>query len=176
MVGAGASAYHDDFYGSGVMEGGAFWVNYYPRVGPDLLRGFGLALEGRDISMNPTSTQPSNLREDTASGGAVYSYSSSRLYRFRPYVEFMWGHASIDFHVGVPHYNHDTRSYRSGAGGFEYRAWRNVWLRGEYEEQFWQRMFENPANYTHSGIKMRPRGASLGVSYSFFNGHHMHTK
>jgi hypothetical protein len=167
FLGAGASAYHDDFDGAGHMEGGAFWFDAYPNRGPAFLHGLGFELEGRDISMGPPPSQPSNLREDTAGGGAIYSWR--RFHSFNPYGKFMWEHASIDFHVGVPNYNHDTRSLYEGGAGFDLRLVRNVWLRAGFEEQFWQHLFGSGP----LAMDIRPRGVTLGVSYSF---NHVHLK
>jgi len=174
LVGAGASAYHDDYFSGGHMEGGTFWVDFYPNRGPAILHGVGLELEGRDISIGPQANQPTNLREDTGGGGAIYSYRHFR--KFVPYGKFMWEHASIDFHTSNPNYNHDTRSLYAGGLGVDCYVWHNVWFRAGFEEQIWERLFESHTNPSGTGIGMKPRGVTIGLSYSLFNHQHLHSK
>jgi len=181
FVGAGASAYHDDYSGQptsnvsgkGHMEGGTVWLDFYPDRGPAILHGLALEIEGRDISIGPGPTQPNNLREDTGGGGVIYSWR--HFPKIVPYGKFMWEHASIDFHSAVLHYNHDTRSLHEGGGGADFYLSHNVWLRAGFEEQVWQRLFETHANPTTTGIGMKPRGVTIGVSYSFIHHRHLHT-
>jgi len=174
FVGAGASGYHDDWQGGGIMEGGTVWIDFYPERGPVLLRGLGLEIEGRDISIGPGPTQPNNLREDTAGGGAIYSWR--HFHKFVPYGKYMWGHASIDFHTTVPTYNHDTRSLQEGGLGADFYLWHNVWMRAGFEEQFWERLFQSKTNPTQiPGIELKPRGVTVGFSYSFINHRHLRT-
>ena len=59
-TGLGWGVYHDDFEGAGIMEGPTLWFDIYPNKGPNLLKGFGLDLEARDISFGRPPTAPSN--------------------------------------------------------------------------------------------------------------------
>jgi len=177
FVGAGASGYDPDFLVPGHMEGGAIWIDFYPDRGPALLHGLGLEIEGRDISISPPA-QFKNLREDTGGGGAIYSWR--HFHRVVPYGKFMWEHASIDFPTsGVrpdgSTYSHDTRSLHEGGVGADIYLFHNVWMRAGVEEQIWQRLFENPANPNTTGIGMKPRGVTIGFSYSFINHRHLRT-
>ena len=54
-TGLGWGVYHDDFEGAGIMEGPTLWFDIYPNKGPNLLKGFGLDLEGRDIKLWPSA-------------------------------------------------------------------------------------------------------------------------
>jgi opacity protein-like surface antigen len=164
-VGVGVSGYQDGYYGSGIMEGPTVWIDIYPNHGPNFIHGLGLEIEGRDLSFGRPSTQPSNFREDTGGGGAIYSWRHFR--DFSPYGKFLWEQASIDFHTSDPTYNHDNRSLYAAGAGFEYRIWRDVSVRAEYEEQVWQRLFENHALPYANGLQLKPRGITIGASYSF---------
>jgi len=169
-AGLGYSAYHDDFEGPGIMEGPTLWFDIYPNRGPNLLKGFGLDLEARDISFGRPPTQPSNLREDTTGGGVIYSWRHFR--NFNPYGKFDRGVGDIDFHIGSPHYNHDTKLFNAYGAGFEYRIVKHLSVRAGYEEQVWQRLFQESANSTTTGFVLKPRGVTVGAFYEF---HHIHT-
>lgn len=169
FLGAGGSAWHDDFGaagwdGSGIMEGPTAWFDYFPNSGPDHFHGLGLEIEGREIvyKLQPYAPvyQPSNIREDTIGGGAIYRWH--HFHRFVPYGKFLYGIASIDFDVGVPNYHHDTRTYMEGGAGLEMRLTKHLWVRAGYEEQLWQRLFGGA-----DAINLRPRGATLGFEWSF---------
>lgn len=169
-VGAGVSGYNDGYnspgsarYAPGVMEGAALWFEVYLNRGPAFLQGLGIEAEARDIEFGRPGDQPSNLREDTAGGGAIYSW---RHYRhITPYGKFLYEHGSIDFR-GVPGYNHDDRDLRAFGGGIEYRVRGNLSVRGDYEHQSWERIFENHMITPSTWLALKPRGVTIGVSYS----------
>jgi Outer membrane protein beta-barrel domain len=163
-VGAGASGYHTDFFGAGTMYGTTAWVDVYPNRGPRLLQGLGLALEGRDLVINPPASQPT-LREDTGGGGAIYSWRHFK--NFTPFGKYLYEQGSVDFNLGVSYYKHDDRSLNAFDGGFDYRITRHISVRADYEEQFWQRLFVNHAISTANGLAMRPRGVTVGAVYEF---------
>jgi opacity protein-like surface antigen len=161
-VGAGFS-YFDPDWESGQIYGGALWIDYTPNRVPLFLRGLGVEIEARDISLGQSSSQPSNLREDTAGGGLIYTW---RHYpRFHPYLKALGEYASIDFHSGNPDYNHDSRTIAVVGAGLEYRVLRRVWVRGDYEYQYW------PDFFSHT--KAQPNGVTIGASYHF-NTPHFH--
>jgi opacity protein-like surface antigen len=178
-IGAGVSVFHDDYSGptptggaysgAGLMEGPTVWLDIYPNCGPNFIHGLGLEVEGRDLSFGRPSTQPSNFREDTGGGGAIYSWRHFR--DFSPYGKFLWEQASIDFHTSDPNYNHDNRSLFAAGAGFEYLIWRDVSVRAEYEEQVWQRLFEDHSLPYANGLQLKPRGITIGASYAFKHVH-----
>ncbi len=142
------------------MEGVSAWVDWNFYRAPSLLRGLGIEAEGRDIDFGrPSSLEafPSKMRQSTALGGAIYTV---RHYRnFHPYAKFLMGIGSINFPAMGTNYTHDTRTVSAPGGGVEYRVYRNVWLRGDYEYQFWPKLFW-PNSLT-------PNGFTLGASYDF---------
>lgn len=154
-VGVGLSNYAVD-EGHGRMYGGTFWVDWLPGFLPSSLHGLGLEVEARDISLNRSSSQP-NAREDTAQGGPIYEWL--HYDNFHPYAKFLYGQGSIDF-IGSSTYAHDTRSFWALGGGFEYRLYRQLWLRADYEHQRWQPLLG-------SNFIFKPQGFTVGVAYDF---------
>ncbi len=149
-VGVGYSSYATDW--SGRLEGPTLWVDWKLDRGPAFIHGLGLEMEARDLNYGRSVPK---LRMDTLSGGAVYTFP--HLHRFNPYVKFLIGYGSIDFEVAQPNYSHDTRTVYTPAGGLDYRVFRNVIVRGNYDYQFWPDLFNHHA--------LNPTGLTVGVSY-----------
>ena len=156
-IGIGYSNYYTDW--SGRIAGPTLWADWNFNHGPSFLRGFGIEVEARDLNFERTGSVP-QLRLDTAEGGAIYTFRHFR--NFHPYGKFLMGFGSIDFNVNSPGYSHDTRTVYAPGGGIEYRVWRGVWLRGDYEYQFWTDLFHHHA--------LNPNGFTIGPSYEFGRG------
>lgn len=154
-IGAAFSSYDVD-WGRGRMSGATVWADYTPSWIPARLRGLGLEAEARDISFGHSSSQPSNFREDTVGGGGIYTWRHFR--NFRPYGKFIASYGVIDFHLNNSTYSHDSRTVASAGFGFEYRAFRNVWFRADYEYQDWPHLFNQ---------SLDPQGFTFGASYHF---------
>jgi opacity protein-like surface antigen len=155
VVGVGFSNFNTDW--NGRLSGATFWADWNFNKRPSFLQGFGIEVEGRDLNYGRSSGAPKNLRQDTLEGGVIYTW---RHYRnFHPYGKFIAGLGSIDFQHIRPTYSHDTRAVWAPGGGVEYRAWQNVWVRGDYEYQFWPDFFSYHA--------LNPNGVTIGVSYDF---------
>ena len=156
-VGAGFSDYSSDW--SGRYAGGALWADWNPNLGPSLLHGLGIEIEARDLSFGQTKDK--YLRLDTIGGGAIYTVRHYR--KIHPYGKFLMSYASFDFNpynLGKPdQYSHDTRTDYAPGGGVEYHAWRDVWVRADYEYQFFVDFFNHHA--------MNPNGFTIGASYEF---------
>lgn len=147
-AGVGYSYFAADW--SGYEAGPVIWADWNPVS----FRGFGLEAEARDLNYGRTGDAP-NLREDTIGGGPIYRIRHFRNVHF--YGKFLVSFGSIDFPGTTK--RHETRTvYAPGAGG-EFRIWRNVWVRGDYEWQYWPQL--GHGNY------LNPKGASLGVTYDF---------
>ena len=159
-VGMGLSGFSPDF-GSGLLMGGTLWIDYTPARVPQILQGIGIEAEGRDLSLNRSSSQPPNLREDVASGGVIYFWRGND--KVRPFAKALFGLGNIDYELGNSVRRHDTRTVTSLGGGLEYRAFQNIWVRGDYEYQFWPDFWKNA---TPAG-QLTPQGFSIGVSYDF---------
>ena len=155
VVGAGFSDFSIDWGPGRRMEGISAWVDWYPNRMPTVLNGLGIEAAGHDISYGlPAGI--SKMRQDTGEVGPIYAWNHYR--NFRPYVKYLLGIGSIDFPPTGP-YSHDTFLVFSPGAGVEYRAWRHVWIRGDYEYQYWHQTF-GPHD-------LDPNGFTIGASYDF---------
>lgn len=170
-IGAGLSGYNPD-WGHGHLLGGTLWVDYsLPRM-PSLLHGLSIEGEARDLNYGRSSSQPENLRQDIVQGGLKYSWP--RFLNFRPYGKFSEGYGNTDYECTTlaqcettdnMRY-HDSRTIFSGGGGLEYRVSRHVWVRADYEYQFWPNFFKHLVVGTPVGW-MNPQGFTIGAMYDF---------
>jgi hypothetical protein len=150
----------------GNLLGPAAWLDFtFPHM-PHRLYGLGIEAEGRHLSWDNSGTDPL-LRENTGAGGPIYMW---RHYRnFHPYGKFLIGYGGIDFqgyYVGCTlDCNHDSDIFYDPGGGAEYRIRGDLWVRGDYEAEFWTN-FGQPANKT-----VYPRGFTVGVAYDLRNLH-----
>jgi hypothetical protein len=155
VVGAGFSDFSIDWGPGRRMEGISAWVDWYPNRMPTVLNGLGIEAAGHDINYGlPAGI--SKMRQDTGEVGPIYAWNHYR--NFRPYVKYLLGIGSIDFPPTGP-YSHDTFLVFSPGAGVEYRAWRHVWIRGDYEYQYWHQTF-GPHD-------LDPNGFTIGASYDF---------
>jgi opacity protein-like surface antigen len=160
-AGLGLSSFSPDWL-SGRLMGGTLWIDYNPTWVPQRLYGIGLEVEGRDLRFNRSSSQPSDLREDTAGGGVIYTW---RRYRqIRPYGKFLMGLGNVDYLTGKGARYNTGRTVTFAGGGLEYDAFRRFWVRADYEYQWWPDFFN--VNTPNPG-KLDPQGITVGVSYHF---------
>jgi opacity protein-like surface antigen len=153
VIGAGYSNYQTDW--SGNLSGATLWIDWTASRVPNSLQGIGLEVEGRDLNFDRTGDNP-KLRMDTAKGGPIYHWH--HFTRFQPYVKFTLGFGSIDFsNKPGDFYTHDTRTIYAPGGGGDYRLWRNVWLRADYEYEAWPDMYDHKI--------LDPQGFTIGATY-----------
>ena len=155
VIGAGFSDFSLDWGPGKRMEGISAWVDWYPNRLPAVLNGLGIEAAGHDINYGLPAGF-SRMRQDTGEAGPIYTWNRYR--NFRPYVKYLLGIGSIDFPPAGA-YSHDTFLVLSPAGGVEYRAWGHIWIRGDYEYQFWHQSF-GPHD-------LNPNGFTIGASYDF---------
>ena len=153
-VGVAYSTYDPDW--SGRLSGATIWADWNFYNLPPLLDGFGIEVEARDLNYHRTGGDP-KLRMDTLEGGVIYTTHFYR--RFHPYAKFLIGDGSIDFTSSDPHYSHDTREMYVPGVGADTRFYKSLWLRANYEYQFW------PSFFNHHTLN--PRGWDVGVAYDF---------
>jgi hypothetical protein len=176
VAGAGASLFnmdwgHDQFGQPRYMEGVTGWVdwNLTRLPGPALLRGLSVEIELRDISFGvPNSLSNANvgdtgtnLRQDTGLGGVTYTWRHYR--RVHPYGKALAGLGSIDFPplpASPPTYRHDDRTITAFGGGADLGVGHNIWVRADWEYQFWPDLFGSPHALT-------PTGITIGAVYDF---------
>jgi opacity protein-like surface antigen len=147
-VGGGISDYNLDFGPSRRMIGASAWVDYR------IWHGLGVEAEGTSIfAAKPDSL--TRMKQDTIKGGLIYKYHP--VFHLVPYAKGLYGLGSIDFPSHNPFYTHDTFSMMAVGGGVEYRLWKNVYLRGDYEYQWWDHFLGH-----HT---LTPSGATIGATY-----------
>jgi len=157
VIGGGFSDFSLDWGPGKRMEGISAWIDWYLNRMPKVLNGLGFEAAGHDINYGRPPGF-SKMRQDTAEAGPIYAWNHYR--NFRPYVKYLAGIGSIDFPPPVPDYSHDTFLVLSPAAGVEYRAWGHVWIRGDYEYQYWHQFFGGPHD-------LNPNGVTVGASYDF---------
>lgn len=156
-VGAGFSGYNPDL-GSHPLLGATLWADAYPGALPHVLHGWGLEAEARGIRHRQQYPNEEGVfRQETFGGGPIYSLQRYR--NFRPYAKFLADFGSQDFYVGAQKYRHDTQMAYALGGGIEYRAFRRIWARADYEYQIWPNPFNNPSWY------LDPEGLTVGISW-----------
>lgn len=158
VVGSGFSSYNVDWGAGSREEGGTLWATYTFRRMPRDLWGLGIDVEARDLSFAVPTRLP-NMRYDTAGGGVVYHYYRFHPRHLRPYAKFLGSFGSIDF-PPIGNYSHDTRAFYSFGGGADFHAWRQVWIRADYEYQMWWHLFG-------SSHALTPNGFTVGPEFDF---------
>ena len=162
-VGAGFSGY-DVGWQNGYMLGGTLWIDYTPNFFPHVLKGLGVEAMARDISIETWSHAQFDMREDVASGGVIYSLP--RFVKYRPYAKYLVGFGNDDYPTRIGRY-HQTRTVTSVGGGLDYRVYKGVWARADYEYQFWPDFFKYaPSRNKAPGI-LSPSGFTIGAMYHF---------
>jgi opacity protein-like surface antigen len=188
-AGVGLSGYNSD-HGNSFLFGSTLWLGYTPARMPRHLHGIGIEAEARDLNYGRSSSQP-NLREDTVEGAAVYSWP--HFLNIRPYGKFLMGFGNTDYgnYVSEPpcfdstsaslagntdsssgtlcRY-HDSRTIAGLGGGVEFRVKPRVWVRVDYEYQFWPDFFKHPLTTQPAGL-LNPQGFTVGVLYHFAHPH-----
>ena len=175
-VGAGLSGYNPDD-GHGHLLGGTLWIDYALPHMPHNLHGIGLEIEARDLNYGRSATEPANLREDVALGGVIYSWPRYR--HFRPYAKLMMGYGNTDEESTLTTpatIYHDSRTFTSGGGGLDYRVYRSIWVRVDYEYQSWPDFYKHPSYgtppvYPPAG-RLNPQGFTVGAMYHFSHPHY----
>jgi hypothetical protein len=158
-LGIGESDFSIDWGTGRRMQGTVAWIDWtgIPHL-PKALRGLGLDAEGRDINSGLPTGVP-RMRQDTGLGGL--SYTVRNFSKVQPYAKYLMGMGSIDFGP-LPNapksYTHDTRVVYAPGAGMEFQAFRSLWVRGDYEYQFWPHLFG-----PHS---LNPNGFTIGAMYT----------
>jgi opacity protein-like surface antigen len=169
-VGVGLVDYDTDYYRpylaewSGRMIGVSAWANY------SVFHGFGVEVEGTTIFANkPPAHVPAgeiaygSVKEETLQGGIIYKFHEH--YKLHPYLKAMGGGARVNFPSVNPYYTLEDAGLFSASGGVEYRAWRNVFVRGQYQYQWWKGF--------RGGSGFNPQGFTVGATY-YLRGVHRH--
>lgn len=146
----------------GYIGGPTVWIDFSPPKLPRSLSGFQIEAEARDLNYDRTGTDP-NLRQYTFAGGLNYAWRYDPA--FHPYIKFLTGVGNLEFYEDHQYYGQgklsgtfkDSRAFYAPAGGLEVRLHERLWLRGNYEYQFWP-------NFFHT---LSPHGFTVGIFYDF---------
>ena len=153
--GVGISDYSIDYGQGRRMAGPAAWLD----IG--IFRGFGIDGSARSLYFN-VPTGLTRMQQSTFLGGV--HYESKPIFHVRPFVRVGAGTGLIEFPSDNPLYTRDTYSVFAPSGGVEIPIVPKVFLRAEYEYQFWK-------DY-HGTHDLTPNGVTLGVSY-YLRGMHV---
>ena len=155
-VGGGLSDFSLDYGPGRRMLGITAWADY------NVFHGLAIEAEGTSIFADKPAVLQ-RMRQDTIKGGVIYR--THPVFRIRPYAKALIGLASIDFPSDNPLYTHDTFTAYAFGGGAEYRVWKTLYARGDYEYQFIE-------NY-HGPRALNPNGFTIGATY-YLRGIHSH--
>jgi hypothetical protein len=162
-VGTGFSYFSPD-YGPWHLAGGTLWINDSLNRMPSFLSGLSLDIEARDLSLFNSSHDPVT-RIDTAAGGAIYKLSRYR--NFRPYGKVTVGLGNIDYMPSGTHRYNQSRTVTGMGGGCDIRAFRSVWVRADYEFQYWPNFWVTKQSNYRTGAAIDPNGLTIGAVYHF---------
>jgi opacity protein-like surface antigen len=164
LVGAGFTDFVNGMAG-GRNESSAEWVDWKPNFGPSVLKGLGIEAEFRDYKYYQIGSK--QLYQTTYGGGPIYTLL--HFPNIHPYGKFLINYSNMDFDNVYVHpvkiANSSWITWAPG-GGVEYRAWGNLWVREDYEYQFW-RINVKPGD-DHF---LNPNGFTIGVSYDLTRYH-----
>lgn len=153
-IGAGMSNFDLDFGrdrgGERRMLGITGWFDWSPPNPKGFLNGISMEVEGRNINYSHPAYME-HMQQKTLAGGAVYSWRPSRpIY---PYAKYLMGMGNIN----------SPRDYNSlimaPGGGLACRVFKGIWVRGDYEYQFWPNFF-GPRS-------LNPNGFTISTAYDF---------
>ena len=151
--GAAVSTFYTDY--SRYESGPTLWLDWNFYRGPSFLQGLAIEAEARDLNYDRTGDN-AKLRESTGGGGLLYHYRHWE--RIQPYGKFILSYGGIHFsNRPGDNYTHDTRTVFAPGGGGDFRVWRGLGIRGDYEYQFWPDM--------RHGHALNPEGFTIGASY-----------
>ena len=154
-ISIGISDYNLDYGPGRRMQGAVI------RGGWSLFHGLGIDGNARTLFIN-TPPGFSRMQQSTFLGGIYYQTPS--FWRIHPFVRMGGGIGLIEFPSRYPSYTRDTYSVYAPSGGLEYPVTRKLFVRAEYEYQFWKQ-FQSPNDLT-------PQGGTLGVTY-YLSGMHV---
>jgi hypothetical protein len=155
-VGGGITDYSLDYGPGRRMLGISAWADY------NLFHGLGVEAEGTDIFIDKPDSL-TRMKQETIKGGLIYKYHP--VFQITPYAKAITGLGSVDFPSRNPLYTHDTYILFAVGGGAEYKVWRTLYARGDYEYQFWYQF--------QSRHYLNPNGFTVGATY-YLRGIHRH--
>jgi len=167
-VGLGFSGFTFPSFGTGHILGATLWAKYTPIRIPWILHGIGLEGEARDLNFGRSSNLLPVVRSDIAAIGPVYTWQHYR--DVHPYARAQIGYGNADYPTTVHPRYHQSRTLTCAGAGVEYRVSRSVWVRADYEYQFWADFFKHPGTTIPPG-QWHPQGFTVGAMYHIGSRH-----
>jgi len=154
-AGAGMNFWWGDWGGAIHRLGPSAWVT------ADLWHGVGVTVEGHGMDIG--GADPSSyFKYYVGEAGATYTYHHWK--KIRPYAKAEIGYASLSFpSTGLPYAHQNERTWSAG-GGVEYRTWKRLWTRVDYEYDFFPNFYSPITGQFHT---LNPKGFTFGESYHF---------
>lgn len=168
-AGAGLSCYNPDL-GRGRLYGATLWVDYGLEAVP-FLHNVSLELEAFDLHFDRPASSPF-LREDTAGMGVTYTWPHLR--NVRPYAKVIAGLGNIDYFATRNLRYNQSRTVVNMGGGLEFKAYRRLWVRADYEYEYLTDFWVTNVSKSNSGAPLDPQGVTVGVVYHFSREHPAH--
>jgi opacity protein-like surface antigen len=147
--GVGFSRYDLDYGPGRYMEGPV------GRASVGIFHGFGIDGSARAIFMN-TPPELTRMQQNTFLAGAYYE-TQPLIGRLRLFGRFAGGIGTIEFPSHNPLYTRDSYTVYAPSGGIEYPIVPKVFLRADYEYEFWK--------HYHGTNDLNPEGFTIGVTY-----------
>ncbi|HEY1256498.1 MAG TPA: outer membrane beta-barrel protein [Terracidiphilus sp.] len=167
LIGAGFTDFSSDWATTRDISS-AEWIDWKPNLGPSALKGLGIEAEYREYQYAQIGSQ--SLTQSTVGGGPIYTVQ--HWPDIHPYAKFLINNGQM-IHTDnstIPT-TYPTTSWLTWApgGGIEYRAWGNLWVREDYEYQYWRTNLKPGDNHF-----LNPNGFTIGISYDLGRLHRGH--
>lgn len=156
-IGVGLNDYSIDYGPGRRMLGISAWGDY------NIFHGLGIEVEGMSIFADrPSEIQP-QMKQNSIKGGVIYK--AHPVWGIHPYAKFLGGVGEIYFPSRNPFYTQDSFTTYGAGGGGEYKIWRTLFVRADYEYQFYK-------DFLGKGT-LNPNGVTVGATY-YLRGIHRH--
>lgn len=162
VVGGGYSNYYTELFPNR-MYGTALWADWHPQQIPSFLKDFGVESEFRMLNFGQKPDLNRHVRMYEFGGGPMYTVN--RWNSFRPYAKLNMYYVGMNhaYFYRNPHNGDLSEHWVGGApgGGLDYRVAHNIWVRVDYEYQFWK------VNFSPGHSWLNPQGFTVGAAYDF---------
>jgi opacity protein-like surface antigen len=149
-VGGGIMDFSMDYGAGRRIMGISTWADY--RV----FHGLSVEVEASDLFFARSSAVP-RWAQRSIKGGLLYH--TPQYHGIHPYVKGLFGITQADFKVRDPFYTVDDFTTYAVGAGLEYKVWKSVFLRADYEYQYVTSYLSNNS--------LNPNGVTIGATYYF---------
>jgi opacity protein-like surface antigen len=160
LVGAGFTDFANGMNNDRTFSS-AEWIDWKPNIGPSLVKSLGIEAEYRRYNYQEFGSH--QLTQSTFGGGPIYTIQ--RWPNIRPYGKFLVNYAQMNYWTPSKIAESSWITWAPG-GGVEYRAWGNLWVREDYEYQFWKINIKKGDDHY-----LNPNGFTIGIAYDLGRHH-----